>query len=502
MRALLSVTDKTNIEWVAQELEKMGVEIVSTGGTLTVLRDYGIKAIDIEKVTDFPEILNGRVKTLSPMIHGGILYRRDIKDDVETVEKYNINGIDIVIVNLYDFENALKTNNEKNIIENIDIGGPTLIRAAAKNFKDVLVVTEPGDYEILIENLKNKNCDYEFRKYLAAKAFSRTAYYDSIISRYFQDQFEEENFKTKTIGLKKISNLRYGENPSQRAFLYRDEYVNSLLSDIELLHGKEMSFNNYNDLNAAIELAEELGENSAVALKHSTPCGAGIGENVYDAFFKAYDSDKVSIFGGIVAINGIVDKDTAVLMSEIFLEIIAASDFTEEALEILERKKNVRIIKVDYSKEKSQKDIKYLNGVVLIQERDTAEGLYNVVTEKKPTEKELSDMKFAMSVCKYTKSNAIVVAKNGKTLGIGGGQTSRIWALQNIKNNYTDVDFNNAVLASDAFFPFDDCVTLADEMGISAIIQPGGSKRDKDSIDKCNEKDIAMVFTGQRHFRH
>lgn len=500
MRALISVTDKSDIEFLGRELESLGVEIISTGGTLQVLHDCGVDAKDIEEVTNFPEILDGRVKTLSPMVHGGILYRRDNKEDLKTIKEQDIEGIDIVVVNLYDFESALKTNDSEQIIENIDIGGPTLIRAAAKNFKDVLVLTDPKDYEELINKLKNKEVDYKFREYLAAKAFSRTAYYDSLISRYFIEKTGLDS-EVYTIGLKKQSKLRYGENPSQSADLYSDDFVNSYLSNIEILHGKEMSFNNYNDLNTAIELSAELGKNSVVAFKHATPCGAAIAEDIYNAYLKTYEADKVSIFGGIVVVNGVVDEKTAKLINEIFLEVVAATNFTEEALEILKSKKNIRLLKVDLNLNKTDKDIKYLNGKVLIQDRDNGKDAFEVVTNRQPNSDEIDDLKFAMTVCKYVKSNAIVVAKDGQTMGIGGGQTSRIWALESIEHNY-DKDFKGAVLASDAFFPFDDCVELASKMKISSIIQPGGSIKDKDSIEKCNEKDISMVFTGQRHFRH
>lgn len=501
MRALISVTDKSNIDYFAKNLEELGYEIVSTGGTLKVLKEQNIKAIDISEVTKFPEILDGRVKTLSPKIHGGILYKRGNKSHEETIKEQGIEAIDIVVVNLYDFEGALISNDPENIIENIDIGGPTLIRSSAKNFKDVLIVTDPSDYEEIIRRLKNNEIDYDYREYLAAKAFSLTAFYDSLISRYFVQKTKTLQDKF-TIGMKRVSSLRYGENPSQKANLYDDTFVNSYLSNIEILHGKEMSFNNYNDLNTAIELTAELGKNAVVAFKHATPCGAGIANNIYDSYMKAFNADPLSIFGGIVAVNGVVDKNIAEEMNKIFLEVVAARDFTKEALEILTKKKNIRLLKVNFDLNKSDMDLKYLNGKVLIQDRDNAKDGYEVVSEKSPNKDQIDDLKFAMTVCKYTKSNAIVIAKNLQTLGIGGGQTSRIWALESIKNNQKGRDFSGSVLASDAFFPFDDCVTLAGEMKVESIIQPGGSIKDKDSIDKCNELGISMVFTGQRHFRH
>ncbi|RVU53991.1 bifunctional phosphoribosylaminoimidazolecarboxamide formyltransferase/IMP cyclohydrolase [Anaerosphaera multitolerans] len=501
MRALISVTDKKNVDYLARSLKDLGYEIVSTGGTLKRILDAGVSAIDIEEVTGFPEILNGRVKTLSPKVHGAILYKRDDEEHRRTVEEQSIVPIDIVAVNLYDFQGALKTGVHENIVENIDIGGPTLIRATAKNYKDVLIVTDPDDYEEVVERLKTKTDDLLFREKLAAKAFALTAYYDSMISRYFLERTSLDS-KYFSLGFEKISGLRYGENPSQGADLYKDNFVESYLSNLEILHGKEMSFNNYNDLNVAVELAAELGENSVVALKHATPCAAARGENVLSAYVKTYNADPLSIFGGIVAVNGIVDVETAREMSKTFLEIVAATDFTEEALIELTKKKNIRLVKVDFSLSQVQIDLKYLNGKVLIQDRDKAEDGFEIVTEKEPTQAEIEDLKFAMTVVKHTKSNAIVIAKDLATMGIGGGQTSRIWALESIRNNHPDKDFTGSVLASDAFFPFDDCVILAGEMGVESIIQPGGSQRDKESIDKCNELGISMAFTGQRHFKH
>ncbi|EFI41849.1 bifunctional phosphoribosylaminoimidazolecarboxamide formyltransferase/IMP cyclohydrolase [Peptoniphilus sp. oral taxon 386] len=501
MKALISLTDKSNVEYLSKSLSELGIKIISTGGTLKVIRDFGVNAIDIESITNFPEMLGGRVKTLSPYVHGGILYRRGLKEDEDTIKEYKISPIDIVVVNLYDFQGALKTEIHESIVENIDIGGPTLIRAAAKNYKDVLIVTDPSDYEELIERLKNNKVDIEFRERLAAKAYSLTAYYDSMISRYFLEKTGAD-LKYRSFGFEKISSLRYGENPSQKAAIYRDNYVNSYLSNAEVIHGKEMSFNNYNDLNAAVELSAELGINTVVALKHSTPCAAAKGKNILEAYSKAYNADPVSIFGGIVSVNGVIDRETAVEMSKTFLEIIAATDFTKEALEILTSKKNVRLVKIDYNLKQQDIDLKYLDGVVLIQDRDTAEDGYEIVTKSKPTDMEKEDLIFAMKVVKYTKSNAIVVVKDGATLGIGGGQTSRVWALESIRNNHPDKDFSGSVLASDAFFPFDDCVRIAGEIGVCSIIQPGGSLKDKESIDRCDELNISMVFTGNRHFKH
>ena len=500
MRALISLTDKSNLKYLGEEFQKLNIEIISTGGTLKKLEEYNISAKDISSITNFKEILGGRVKTLSPYVHGGILFRRDLDEDVSTIKEMNILPIDIVVVNLYDFARALKGGEHNNIIENIDIGGPTMIRAAAKNYKDVLVVTDLSDYEELISRLKENRVDLNYREYLASKAFSLTAYYDSMISRYFLNKTNIES-KYFTLGLDFVQDLRYGENHSQKAKLYKDNFVESYFSDFEIVHGKEMSFNNYADLNPAIELASELGDMAVVGLKHQTPCAAALKSSVFESYKAMYEADSTSIFGGIVAINGVVDEKTAIMINEIFLEIVAAIDFTPEALKILTSKKNIRLLKIDFNKKVPNKEYKYLDGVVLEQQRDTKEDGYEIVTKKNPTEDEKKDLEFAMKVVKYVKSNGIVVAKNGVTLGIGTGQTSRIWALSAIKNNY-DVDFTGASLASDAFFPFDDCVRMAYEMGIGSIIQPGGSIKDSLSIDACNELGISMAFTSVRHFRH
>lgn len=501
MRALISVTDKTGIEELAKGLSDLGVEIVSTGGTYKKIHDAGIDVIEIDQITNFPEILEGRVKTLSPYVHGGILYKRDDESHVETIKEHDIKAIDIVVVNLYEFQKALEAGNPDDIIENIDIGGPSMVRSAAKNHKDVLIVTDPADYDELIERIKNDDIDLAYRQKLAMKAYNLTAFYDSVIARYFQDLTGEKG-KYKTYGFEKESDLRYGENPGQDAALYDDPFVEGLMDDMEVIHGKEMSYNNYNDLNPALELAQELGENAVVALKHQSPCGVAQKDSVYESYIKAYECDNQSIFGGIVAVNGVVDKDTAEKMNEIFLEIIAASDFTKEALEVLTQKKNVRLVKVNFDNETVKEEIRYLNGKVLIQGKDFGEDTIEIVTNKEPSEAEIKDLLFAQKVVKYVKSNAIVVAKDMQTLGCGAGQQSRIWALKSIKDHFKDRDFTNAVMGSDAFFPFPDTVELAHEMGISSIIQPGGSIKDQDSIDKCNEFDMSMVFSKSRHFKH
>ena len=505
-RALVSVTNKDGIVEFCKGLEKLGFEIVSTGGTLNKLKEAGINAIAIDEVTKFPEMLDGRVKTLHPMVHGGLLFRRDLESHVKTVEEYGIHPIDLVCVNLYEFEKALKSNKPMaDMIENIDIGGPSMIRSAAKNFKDVLIVTDPNDYNDVLNAIENKTDDYDFRLNLAYKAFSTTGAYDAMISRYFASVVGDEFPDTLNLSLKKVEHLRYGENSQQAANKYEDSFVQKSLLDYEQLHGKEISFNNVNDLYGAVAVVREFKDYIVTAaIKHSTPCGVAIGATGYESYMKAYEADPQSIFGGIVAVNYKVDKKTAEQMNKIFLEIVAAPDYDEDALEVLKQKKNLRILKLtNLDAREAKYDIKYLEGKVLVQELNNKMILeHKVVTNVAPTEDQLSDMEFGMRVVKYVKSNAICIVKNGVTLAIGGGQTSRVWALENAIHNNQDKDFKGSVLASDAFFPFNDCVSVAAKAGISAIVQPGGSVRDQDSIDLCNELNIPMVFTGYRHFRH
>ena len=505
-RALVSVTNKENIVEFCKELVELGFEIVSTGGTLKKLVDEGVKAIPIDDVTGFPEMLDGRVKTLHPMVHGGLLYRRDLESHVRTIEEHGIKPIDLVCVNLYEFEKALRAGKPlADMIENIDIGGPSMIRSAAKNFKDVLIVTDPSDYNSVVEAIKNETDDYDFRLNLAYKAFSRTAAYDSIISRYFANVVEDHFPDTLNLTLKKVEHLRYGENSQQQANKYVDSYVEKTLLDYEQLHGKEISFNNLNDLYGAVALVREFGDTTVTAaIKHSTPCGVAIGRTGYESYMKAYEADPQSIFGGIVATNYKIDKATAEEMTKIFLEIVAAPDFDEDALQVLKKKKNLRVLKLaNLNAREAKYDIKYLEGKVLVQQINTKMiDEMKVVTNAQPTPEQISDMEFGMKVVKYVKSNAICIVKNGVTLAIGGGQTSRVWALENAIHNNPDKDFNGSVLASDAFFPFNDCVQVAANAGVAAIIQPGGSIKDQDSIDLCNELNIPMVFSGYRHFRH
>ena len=505
-RALVSVTNKDGIVEFCKGLVELGFEIVSTGGTLKKLQDSGIEAIAIDDVTGFPEMLDGRVKTLHPMVHGALLYRRDLKTHVDTINQHGIKPIDLVCVNLYEFEKALKNGKPlPEMIENIDIGGPSMIRSAAKNFKDVLIVTDTNDYNLVLDAIKENKDDYDFRLRLAYKAFSITASYDSIISRYFADVCKDEFPDILNVTLKKVEHLRYGENSQQSANKYEDPYVLKSLLDYEQLHGKEISFNNLNDLYGAVALVREFNDSVVTAaIKHSTPCGVAIGSTGYESYMKAYNADPQSIFGGIVAVNYKVDAKTASEMHKIFLEIVAAPDFDEDALAILKQKKNLRILKLNNLEVREAKyDIKYLEGKVLVQNLNNKMiDTMKVVTNAKPTASQISDMEFGMKVVKYVKSNAICIVKDGVTLAIGGGQTSRVWALENAIHNNPDKDFEGSVLASDAFFPFNDCVAVAAKAKVSAIVQPGGSIKDQDSIDLCNELNIPMVFTGYRHFRH
>lgn len=507
-RALISVTDKTGVLEFAKALNGLDFEIISTGNTFKMLKENGVNVMQVEDVTKFPEILDGRVKTLNPYIHGGILYRRDLESHVETVKEHGIEGIDLVCVNLYDFEGTLKAGkSHAEMIENIDIGGPSMIRSAAKNYKDVIIVTDIKDYDMVIEGLKEGDLSEEARRNLAYKAFSTTGRYDALISTYFAEQVGDDYPELLNLTFQKEQTLRYGENPHQNGILYSQPNAKNPILNYEQLNGKELSFNNLNDLTGCLEVMREFKDSeevAAVAIKHTNPCGVGLGKDALEAYIKCYEADKTSIFGGIVGITSTVDKAVAEELHKIFLEIVVAYDFTDEALEILRTKKNLRVLKLAKIEDSKQKyDMKYLDGKLLIQDKDVKlADKYETVTKLEPTEEELEDMKFGMKIVKNMKSNAIAVVKDGQTLALGCGQTSRIWALKNALENNKDKDFTGATLASDAFFPFDDCVTLANEYGIKSIVQPGGSIRDQDSIDACDKFNMSMVFTGVRHFKH
>lgn len=511
-RALISVSDKTGIVELAKELVAHGVEIISTGGTAKTLEDAGIKVTNISDVTGFPECLDGRVKTLHPKVHGGLLAIRSNPEHMRQLKELGIEPIDMVVINLYPFKQTiLKGNIElEEAIENIDIGGPTMLRAAAKNYQDVVVVVDPADYGLVLEELKKgEEFSIKTKFKLAYKVFEHTSHYDTLIAKYLRDKLGEELFpQTLTLTFEKVQDMRYGENPHQKGVFYKEVGANiGCITNAVQLHGKELSYNNINDANGAIEIIKEFDEPTVVAVKHANPCGVGSADNIYDAYMGAYESDPVSIFGGIVAANREIDAKTAEEISKIFLEIVIAPSYSEEALKILTQKKNIRILKLDNISAKLPEgtyDMKKVTGGLLVQNYNNQ--LLNmdelkVVTEKKPTPEQMEDLIFAMKVVKHTKSNGIAIAKGKRTLGVGPGQTNRIEAAK-IAIGYSGERAKGAVLASDAFFPFSDCVEAAAKAGITAIIQPGGSIRDQESIDACNKYGIAMVFTGMRHFKH
>ena len=503
-RALISVSDKTNIVEFAKGLEKHSFEVISTGGTYTHLKNNGVSCISIEDVTHFPEILEGRVKTLHPKIHGGLLSKRGNELHNKHVAENNIEYIDLVCVNLYPFEATVKKEgvSEEEIIENIDIGGPSMLRSAAKNFNDVAVVTDINDYEKVLEELEQGGISYETRRALAIKVFNTTASYDAAIANYFnkKDKLVPERL---TLSYNLQDSLRYGENPHQKAYHYvQDNNESYALQNAVQLHGKEMSYNNIQDASAALDILAEFDETTCVAVKHMNPCGVATGSSVFEAYSRAYEADPVSIFGGIVAVNGKVDKETAEKMHSIFLEIILATDYDEEALEILTKKKNLRIYKLSEKNNNHEQQIKSVRGGILVQDfNDRLADEYESVTEKKVDETQRRDIEFGLKVVKHVKSNAIVVVKDGQTLGIGAGQMNRVGSCK-IALEQAGEKARGAVLASDAFFPMRDSADIAADYSISAIVQPGGSIRDQESIDACNEKGVAMVFSKIRHFKH
>lgn len=509
-RALISVFDKTGIVEFAKSLDSMGWEIISTGGTSKKLKEEGIKVQDISDLTKFPECFDGRVKTLHPNVEGGILAIRDNDNHKVQMTELGIEPIDIVVCNLYPFKQTiLKPGvSHEEIIENIDIGGPTMIRAAAKNYKFVTVLTDPEDYELVIGELKAQgDTSAATKEMLAAKVFIHTSHYDALIADYFSKRLNITYPKTLTLTFEKKQDLRYGENPHQAAAFYTSiQGTEGTLTAAVQLHGKELSYNNIGDTDGALETLKEFDEPTIVASKHANPCGVGSAATIAEAYRKAYEADPVSIFGGIVASNREIDAETAGEMAKIFLEVIIAPSFSKEALEILTKKKNIRLLQLENigKKNKSASKAKTVLGGLLIQDLDTQllnEEDLKVVTKRQPTEAEMKDLLFAWKVVKHAKSNGIAIAKNLTTTGVGPGQVSRIWALENAIRQGGD-RIQGSVLASDAFFPFSDCVEAAHQAGITAIIQPGGSVRDQESIDAADKYDIAMIFTGMRHFKH
>jgi len=500
-RALVSVSDKRGVAAFARRLNRMGFEIISTGGTARTLEENRVPVIPVSEVTGEPEILGGRVKTLHPMIHGGILANLEDPDHVTELVEHGIGPIDLVCINLYPFEETVAGGaSEKEAVEQIDIGGPAMLRAAAKNFKSVIVVPSPEFYKEVLAELDLGEVSEETRRRLALAAFRRTASYDAAIAGWFE---QEEQFPDLlTMRYEKVSPLRYGENPHQRAAYYAGIGKHHLLSGVEKLQGKDLSFNNLNDLDAARSLLAELGGTAAVIVKHATPCGVAVGETVREAYEKALASDPVSAFGGIVALNEPVDGGLAGEITKVFTEVLVAPDFSPEAKEAFAAKPNVILLQAGplESPRLSARDV---SGGLLLQDTDVTEddSEYRVVTEKEPGPEQMADLLFAWRVAKRVRSNAIVLARDGATVGIGGGQTSRVDASE-LAVSKAGERTRGAVAASDAFFPFADGVEALAEAGITAVIQPGGSKRDEEVIKAANQRRVAMVFTGRRHFLH
>ncbi|AWZ45860.1 bifunctional phosphoribosylaminoimidazolecarboxamide formyltransferase/IMP cyclohydrolase [Latilactobacillus sakei] len=508
-RALISVSDKTGIVAFAQGLVAADFEIISTGGTFSVLEKAGVPVTPIDEVTHFPEMLDGRVKTLHPNIHGGLLAKRDEPTHMAALAEHEITPIDLVCVNLYPFKETIQKPaiTQEQAIEQIDIGGPSMLRSAAKNFKSVYVVVDQADYDETLAQLQQD--DVTYRRHLAAKAFRHTAAYDSLIAGYLSDADAVEFPEKLSLTYDFKQALRYGENAHQKAAFYQSALPSAFsIAAAHQLHGKELSYNNIKDADAAIKVAAEFSEPCVVAMKHMNPCGVGLGTTIYDAWQKAFAADSVSIFGGIIALNREVDVQTANALHELFLEIVIAPSFAPEALAILEKKKNIRLMTLDFeqaAKADRFETVSVLGGL-LVQERDRLmdqASELKTVTTKAPTEDEKEALLFAQRVVKHVKSNAIVVATKDQTLGVGAGQMNRVGsvkiALEQALANGMQAPF---VLASDAFFPMDDSVAYAAEHGITAIIQPGGSIKDQDSIDMANQKGVSMVFTNRRHFKH
>lgn len=512
-RALVSVSDKEGIADFAKGLSKLNVEILSTGGTASVLKKQNIDIKEVSDVTGFPEILDGRVKSLHPVIHAGILAKGDNKQHMDTLKNHDIKPIDMLVCNLYPFEKTIKKENVKldETIENIDIGGPTLIRSAAKNFTDVIVVTGKDQYEKVLHDLREKgSVNKRDRKRLAIEAFSHTAQYDSIISNYFRDRWTSEVLpENKTIPIRKIKEMRYGENPHLKGGFYKSlpETKEPCIVNAKKLQGKELSYNNILDGNAAIECIKEFTDPTCVIIKHVTPCGIASADNLLKAWKDAFSTDTYSPFGGIVCFNRKVEKEVAEELSDIFLELVIAPDFTEGAIEVFKEKKNLRLLKVKHLGKKVDRKGMVFRSVVggfLSQERDTwisPKKDWKVVTKKKPSEKMIESMEFAVKCVKHVKSNSVVFVKDKQTVAIGGGQTARVDATW-IATHKGKENIEGSILASDAFFPFRDGIDVAAEAGVKAIIQPGGSIRDEEVIKAADEHNIAMVFSGQRYFRH
>lgn len=508
-RALISVSDKTGVVEFARALHQAGVEIISTGGTMKTLKEAGIPVIYVSELTGFPEIMDGRVKTLNPYIHGGILAIRENEAHVKAMREHNIRGIDLVAVNLYPFRKTVAKPDVTlaEAVENIDIGGPAMIRAAAKNFEYVAVVVNPAKYPIIADQLaKDGEISREMRMELAWEAYSHTAEYDAYIAGYLARQLGQGQFPQvfHTV-YDKVQDLRYGENPHQKAAFYREKYfAGPGVASASQLHGKELSFNNIVDLEAAYAIVNEFSQPAATIIKHTNPCGTGIGADLAAAYAKAFAADPVSAFGGIIGLNRTVDKATAGQIADLFAEAVIAPAYDDDALAVLTQKKNVRLLTAAFGKSEHAVDIKRVSGGILLQDTDAVDSApadLKVVTQRAPSPAEQEQLLFAWKVAKHVKSNAIVVASGDTTLGVGAGQMNRVGAAAIALGQAGD-KAKGAVLASDAFFPFRDTVDAAAKAGITAIIQPGGSVRDDESIQAADENGIAMIFTGVRHFKH
>jgi len=509
--ALISVSNKESLTSLLKTLKKFNINIISSGGTYASIKKLGYQCTELSKYTGFKEMLDGRVKTLHPKIHAGILHDRQNKKHKSEMTKQNFPAIDLIVVNFYPFQKIVtNTKSPKQIIENIDIGGPTMVRAAAKNFQNVSIVTSKNDYKSLIkelEALKGKT-SLKFRELMSSKAFGLTAYYDAMIANWFNKKLKIEFPERKTIFGRKLQKLRYGENPHQQSSIYVNDYNDKQLG-FNQIHGKELSFNNYNDMFASLEILNSLKNNSGtVIIKHANPCGVSINKVPLISFKNAYASDPISAFGGIIACNYKINKKIASEINKNFLEVILAKGFDKESLEILKSKKNLRIIDISNFKLKGLSSIKSFDGSFLLQSKDNIvidKKKLKCVTKLKPSKKELAEIHFAFNVCKHVKSNAIILCNNFSTIGIGAGQPSRMdsckIAVQKAKQ-FQSSKIRNSIAASDAFFPFVDGINILIKAGIKTIVQPGGSIRDQEIINAANEAKIKMLFTGVRHFNH
>jgi phosphoribosylaminoimidazolecarboxamide formyltransferase/IMP cyclohydrolase len=512
-RALISVSDKTGVVELAKGLAALGAEILSTGGTAKALREAGVAVTDVAAYTGSPEILDGRVKTLHPKVHGGLLGRRSVPAHVEQMKQHGIGPIDVVVVNLYPFEATISKPNCQfdEAIENIDIGGPSMLRSAAKNHEDVLVVVDPADYQRVLDAAKAGTVTKELRRELAMKVFQHTARYDSLIAGYMEKQVAgpESKFpKMLSLQFERVETLRYGENPHQQGAFYRELHsTEPSVSKGKILHGKAMSYNNFLDANSALELAKEYDQTAVAIIKHNNPCGAALGKTPVEAYVKARETDPVSAFGGVIAFNRPVDLAAAKEITSTFVEVVVAPGYTEDALAELKRKKDLRLLDVGpLAKVKREGyDLKKLVGGLIMQDRDlgvlTDLRALQVPTVRKPTDEEYAACAFAWIVCKHVKSNAIVYATPTQTVGIGAGQMSRVDSVR-LAGMKAVLPVKGTVMASDAFFPFRDGIDAAAQAGVTAVIQPGGSIRDQEVVKAADEHGLAMIFTGMRHFRH